>query len=113
MSNATEELKFAATPWCDVELRAMSWVEGGRDLLLSLRLPPSEPEDRRNRLLRAHWATGLKANLSFVEKSGGYPLTWDVKFERIASKGWVVHFDFGGAGELSFRCVDLELTATS
>ncbi len=104
---------IANVPWCDVELRAMSWIEGGRDLLLSLRLPPSEPEDRRHRLLRARWVTSLRADFSFADKSGGCPLTWDVTFERIASKELFVHFDFGGIGGLSFRCVDFELTVTS
>jgi hypothetical protein len=112
MSENIVERQIADIPWCDVELRGIAWVENGRDLVLSLRLPPSEPEARRERLLRASWVRSFCMDLSFAETSGGCPVTWDVTIERTMPNEWSVRFDFGRVGELSFRCVELELTAT-
>ena len=106
--SATEQ-QLADGPWCDVELRGISWVEEGRDLALTLRFPPSASAERRDKLMRAHWVTELTATLSLAKKTGGYPLTWDVEFEQSLTDEWLVRFDFGGVGELRFRCTSFEL----
>jgi hypothetical protein len=103
------EQQLAEITWCDVELRGISWADEGRDLILALRLPPSKRNELRERVLIAHWATQFTARLSFAERTGGYLLTWDAAFDRDSSGQWAVSFDFGSAGELSFRCSGFEL----
>jgi hypothetical protein len=92
-----------------VELRGISWADEGRDLVLALRLSPSERNESRDRLLVAHWVTEFTARLSLAEKTGGYLLTWDVAFDCDSTGEWEIRFDFASAGELSFRCSGVEL----
>jgi len=109
MDRSRIEQQLADTPWCDVELRGVEWIDEGRGVVLTLRLPPSESEKQRDRVLRARWVTELTTTLSFAKRTCGHPLTWDVEFERDSTGEWLVRFDFGSVGELGFRCGDIEL----
>lgn len=99
------------TPWCDVQLLGLSWVEGGRDLVLHLRLPdiPGQQDDR-NRILSCRWAHALVVSLAFQERAGGFPLTWDTTFSREIDDTWCVLLDFGSLGQVRFRCYEMELS---
>jgi hypothetical protein len=109
MNHSQIEQQLADRQWTDVELRGLEWVDDGRGLALKLRLPPNELDTERDRVLHADWVTELATTFSYPRKTGGYPLTWDVAFERDTTGEWLVRFDFGSVGKLDFRCVDLAL----
>ena len=101
--------QLTALPWCDVELRGITWAEGGRELRLEL-WPPSSgcgTGETPHHLLCARWARGIRIDLHQAREAGGYLFTWDVLFEQDPLGEWSVHFDFGSAGSLSFKCTDL------
>ena len=103
--------RVTAMPWGDLELLSLSWVEGGRDLLLNLRLPVSTPERSHERSLLCRWTHGVVMRLEFQEGRGGCALTWDTTFTRRSDDTWSVLFDFGSCGELRFNCNELELVS--
>ena len=103
--------QLAELSWCDVELRSMSWVEGGRDLLFEL-WPPSPGStagEQPHHTICARWVTGLRIDLHQPKEVGGYLLTWDVVIEQEPEGVWLVQFDFGSTGFVSFQCNELEL----
>jgi hypothetical protein len=40
---------------------------------------------------------------------GGCPMTWDGSIDRIGPHEWSISLDFAEAGDLAFRCSELEL----
>ena len=108
-SSTEEELR--KTPWGDVQLLGLSWIEEARDLAFRVLLPGAEPD--RDQLLVCRWVHGLVVNLKFGLGQGGYPLTWDTSFSREANGTWLVHFDFAHTGEVRLRCNEIEFAATA
>ena len=108
MSGLSKE-QLAELSWCDVELRGITWIEGGRDLQFELQPPSSGrgTSEKSRRTLCARWVRGLRVDLHQAEDAGGYPLTWDVVFEQERPGVWSVQFDFGSAGSVSFKCSEL------
>lgn len=96
-------------PKSDVELRALHWPDE-KSLAITLRHFADGQSKELNLVFL--WCSALSINLVFGENSGGYPLTWDTKFNREADRTWLVLLDFGSIGELRLRCNDIELVAT-
>lgn len=109
MSDSTIEKALAEVSWCDLQLLGFAWIEDGRDLQLSLLHAGSGPYSSRTRSLICRWTSNLRVDLAYTESMGGYPLSWDVEFERTSQGGWKVFFDFAGTGGISFRCSELRL----
>ena len=107
MSHDLSEQIIRNTPWGDVELHGVSWAQDGRDIILHLRLPGRETT-ARDRSLACRWAHGLAMQLTFPQGRGGFPLTWDAAFTRLADGTLAVRFDFADSGELRLTCNELE-----
>ncbi|RLB46345.1 MAG: hypothetical protein DRJ42_27865 [Deltaproteobacteria bacterium] len=104
----SDESEIPKQPWSDVCLRGLSWTNEGRDLALAVRFPGSGPSSRRDMTLHCRWASNLHVALTFKENQGGFPLTWDVIFDR-ADCGWKIELDFAGAGRIVLSCSEMEL----
>ena len=97
----------AQTNWCDLSLCSISWVEMGRDVVLSFLVPPSDGEMR----LVCRWVRGMRIALEFESNTGGYALSWDAEVKRAEDGAWNIMFDFAEAGSLSLTCQELEFIA--
>ena len=95
--------------WSDLELRAVAWDEHGRDLVLEF-LPPATEAQEAPWTVRGRWASNLRVSLALGEKTGGYPLTWDLTGEKRADGQWEICVDFGGAGDIRFTCNELDVS---
>lgn len=102
-----EEVK--SLRWADVELRNIGWDADGRDVVLRLRAPCSSDA----RVLVCRWAEALVVSLASPEGRGGYPLTWDATFARLADGKWSVLLDFASAGEVRLVCAEVEIREAS
>lgn len=105
MSNASDE-QVAQMNWCDLSLYGVSWIENGRDVVLNFHIPFSD----RKLSLTCQWVRGLRIALEFKSNSGGHALSWNAKVKRNTDGDWDLSFDFGGAGDLSLVCQDLEIS---
>lgn len=102
------EIEIQQKSWTDVRLRSLSWTNDGRDLTFEMILPEDVPLSERNIALHCRWASNLNVALSFRENVGGFPLTWDITFNRVANS-WRVEFAFAGVGLVSLCCSEIEL----
>ena len=110
MSATDDEWDASDACWSDAELLAMSWVNEGRDLELRLRMGVGSGDVRQvERTLVCGWVSELQVDLRFPEGHGGYPLTWETTFEEGEHGDRKVVFDFGGRGEIRFKCSDVSL----
>lgn len=101
---------FANLGWCDLSLRSLAWVEGGRDLELTFLRPESAKSVERARIVRATWVGALQVSLEFPPNAGRYPLTWHASFERREDdERWSVEFDFAEDGRIAFQCSELSV----
>lgn len=105
MINLTMEDQIAGMNWCDVRLGGISWIEDGRDIVLSLLVPPTDREIR----LVCRWARGLRIALEFKMDTMGGSLSWDGEVKRGADGTWDLRFDFAETGSLSLVCEGLEI----
>ena len=94
--------------WCDVELCAVSWTNGGRDLQLDF-VAVGNPAEESQRILIARWISGLRVNLAFERTTAGRPLSWDAVFRHEPGGRWIVEIDFASHGVLRFECTELLL----
>ncbi len=101
---------FANLGWCDLSLRSLAWVEGGRDLELTFLRPESAKSAGRVRIVRATWVGALQVSLEFPPNAGRCPLTWDASFEKQEDGRWSIEFDFAGDGRIAFQCSELSVT---
>ncbi len=88
-------------PRCDVELAGIDWQP---DMLLVFTL--LLPDGMRARL-RGTFARHLNIQLEFDERSGGYPMTWDIIYSKLPDNGWHILMDFAGKGAIEFDCSEL------
>ncbi len=100
---------LSETQWCDALLRGLRWVSDGRDLELHVELGSMTSSGPAEVILSAEWVSELRIEVSFGPNRGGYPMTWDTSFTR-DSQQWRVRLDFGGLGEMSFRCNELKIS---
>ncbi len=105
MSNTSDE-QVAQMNWCDLSLYGVSWIENGRDVVLNFHIPFSD----RKLSLTCQWARGLRIALEFKSDSGGHALSWNAEVKRNADGDWRLSFDFGGVGQISLVCNDLEIS---
>lgn len=104
MNDISDE-EIAQMHWCDLYLREVSWIEGGRDLVLKFLVPPADRELR----LTCRWTMGLRISLDLAGV-GGAAMTRDGTVLRNPEGAWDVGFDFASAGEILLICQDLELS---
>lgn len=91
--------------WCDVSLRAIDWIEDGRDIVLHFLVPPADTAVT----LTCRWVHGLQTTLAFPEKTAGYPLSWEGSVRSREDGTWDVSFDFASTGGLSLVCQQVEV----
>ncbi len=100
------DAQIARMNWCDHTLRAISWTDDGRDLVLEFQVPPA---DRRFRVT-CRWVRGLRVTLEFPADTGGGALSWEGAAKRTADGAWNLAIDFASAGGISLECQDLEFS---
>lgn len=102
---STIDERVARLNLCDLSLRDISWIEDGRDVVLTFLAPPNDAELR----FVCRWARGFRATIELDPDSGGFALSWDGELSRAEDGSWNVAFDFAGAGRLSLGCQELEI----
>ena len=105
MKDLTIEDQIARMSKSDLSLCGIAWINEGRDIVLSLLLPPL---DRKVRLV-CRWASDLKVLLDFPVDAGSYPLSWDAELSRQENGCWNIMFDFASKGSISLTCTELLL----
>jgi hypothetical protein len=99
---------IATLPNCDVELAGIEW-RPDMVLVLTLILPDKERSRLKRARFSATYARHLRLNLDFDERTGGYPLTWEITYSYSESPHpkWAVFMDFAHKGEIEFDCSEL------
>ena len=100
MSTVTKQ-EIAKLPKCDVELAGIEWRHD-MALVLSFVLP-----DKKRARLTGTFARHLRVGLHFDERSGGYPLSWDITYSELPDGEWHVLMDFAHTGAVEFDCSEL------
>ena len=88
-------------PAGDVQLAGLSWLPD-----MSLALALLLPGGRQARLL-CTFAHHVRIGLEFEERTGGYPLSWDVTYSELPDGGWHVLMDFAHTGSVELDCAEL------
>ena len=88
-------------PRGDVQLASINWLS---DMSLAFTLLLS---DTRQARLVCTFAHHVRIGLEFEERTGGYPLSWDITYSELPDGGWHVLMDFAHTGSVEFDCAEL------
>lgn len=98
----TKTLELLKLLRSDVILQSIEWINDGRDIELTVSIPPPQSPLYR---LRFHWVTRLRMTIDNAQ-CGGLLMTFDNEYARFQD-GWFVNYNFASAGEISFNCNDI------
>src|SRR5256885_7663248 len=83
---------------CDAALTSISWINGNRDLRMSISLG-----DGRSAVFDFCWVDKLRVDLAYPERENYPPQTWDVLFSAGRDARHGVLFDLAEHGSIALE----------
>ncbi|HEX7664512.1 MAG TPA: hypothetical protein VF407_08380, partial [Polyangiaceae bacterium] len=96
--------------WADCELEAIQWAEGGRDLLLTVRVQSTDDAPLVRRVVRCSWVDDVDIKLVQGREQPSQPLSWAASVKHRANGRIELHFDFASMGDVRLCCSEIEVS---
>jgi hypothetical protein len=90
--------EVSSLAWSDATVHSLEWVNGNRDLRLSIVLG-----DGRSVALDYCWVDQLRIDLRFGQNENFPPLAWNARFEPARNGRHSTTIDFSQHGSISFE----------